>query len=355
MARKKKTILLVEGDHQSLEQTRELLEKAEYEVVATTDGIDGLRQARKEQPQLVMVGLRLSGMEPNEVCQRLKADAATEDLPIIMIMTEDMLEDQMLGREADVDDYLIRPFTALELITKISPYTARDEMTGRVISTGSAELDDKMGGGIPLGSLTLIEGSSGAGKSVLSQQMMHGSLQEGYKLALFTSENTVRSLITQMQSLSLDIVHFLLLGRLRVYPIEVGHLSDGAPTALLDALRNESDRDMIFVDSLTSAVGGCSLRDILSYFEGCKRLCADGKTLLVVLHSHGLSQELTIRIRSICDAHLRLRTEEVGQRLVKTLEVTKIRGADKTTGNIVSFEVEPGWGMRIIPITKVRG
>jgi len=161
--------------------------------------------------------------------------------------------------------------------------------------------------------------------------------------------------ITQMQSLSLDIVNFLLLGRLRVYPIETGHLDDEAPLALLKALRNESDRDMIIIDSLTSAVGSSSLSDILRYFEGCKRLCADGRTLLVVLHSHGLSQELTIRIRSICDAHLRLRTEEVGQKLVKTLEVTKIRGADKTTGNIVSFEVEPGWGMRIIPITKVRG
>ena len=352
---RKRIVLMVEGDHASMEQTRDLLEQAEYAVVTTTDGVDGLRLARKEGPHLVMVGTRLSGMEPNEVCRRLKKDPATEDLPVIMVMTEDMLDDQMLGREAEVDDYLIRPFTALELITKISPYTARDEVMGRVISTGSAELDDKMGGGIPLGSLTLIEGASGAGKSVLTQQMMHGTLQEGYKLALFTSENSVRSLITQMQSLSLDIMHFLILGRLRVYPIETGHLDDEAPVALLKALRNESDRDMIFVDSLTSAVGSSSLRDTISYFEGCKRLCADGRTLLVVLHSHGLSQELTIRIRSICDAHLRLRTEEVGQKLVKTLEVTKIRGADKSTGNIVSFEVEPGWGMRIIPISKVRG
>jgi flagellar protein FlaH len=230
-----------------------------------------------------------------------------------------------------------------------------EEGTIPVVSTGSYEIDNRMGGGVPLGSLTLIEGNSGAGKSVLTQQMMHGSLQEGYKLALFTSENSVRSLITQMQSLSLDIVHYLLLGKLRVYPIEVGHLADEAPVALLEAFRNESDRDMIFVDSLTTAVGRSSLRDILSYFEGCKRLCADGRTILVVLHSHGLSEDLTIRIRSICDAHLRLRTEEIGQKLVKTLEVTKIRGADKKTGNIVSFEVEPGWGMRIIPITKVRG
>jgi flagellar protein FlaH len=56
----------------------------------------------------------------------------------------------------------------------------------------------------------------------------------------------------------------------------------------------------------------------------------------------------------MCDAHLRLRIEEMGDRLMKVLEVAKVRGADKNTGNIVSFDVEPGWGMRIIPISKAK-
>lgn len=354
MARRKSKILVIEGDSQSLEQTEELLEQAEYEVLVAMDGVEGMREARRQQPALVMVSLDLPGMAGDELCTLLKSDPATEDLPIIMVITEDQLENQVIGREADVEDFLVKPFTSLELITKISPYTSKGDMEG-VISTGSGELDDKMGGGVPLGSLTLIEGDSGAGKSVLTQQLMCGSLREGYTAALFTSENTVRSLVNQMQSLSLDVMHYLLLGKLRVFPIEVGHLGSKAPVALFAAVRNESDYDMIFVDSLTSAVGYSSLEDVISYFEKCKRLSADGKTLLIVLHSHGLSRELVVRIRSICDAHLRLRTEEVGQKLVKTMEVTKIRGAEKKTGNIVSFEVEPGWGMRIIPVSKVRG
>ncbi|MBK7178915.1 MAG: hypothetical protein IPH82_17340 [Chloroflexi bacterium] len=91
------------------------------------------------------------------------------------------------------------------------------------------------------------------------------------------------------------------------------------------------------------------------FFEECKRLCARGSSIILILHSHALNSELLVRIRSLCDAHLQLRTEEVGKKLVKTLEVTKVRGADKTTGNIVSFEVEPGWGMRVIPVSKVKG
>jgi len=351
---KKKMIMVIEGDLQTLQQTQLMLEEAEYDVTATMDPVEGLREARRLQPSLIMVSLTLLGMAGDEICRRLKSDPATEDLPLILTIEEEQLENQVIGREAKVEDYLVKPYSALELITKVSPYTGKNELEG-VVSTGSAQLDDKMGGGVPLGSLTLIEGASGAGKSVLTQQMIHGSLLDGYMVSLFTSENTVKSLVTQMRSLSLDIVNHLLLNRLRVYPIEVGHLDASAPELLLQAFRGEETRDMVFADSLTSAVGHSSLKEILSFFEGCKRLCSKGGTLLIVLHSHGLSQELTIRIRSICDAHLRLRTEEVGQRLVKTLEVTKIRGAEKTTGNIVSFEVEPGWGMRIIPVSKVRG
>ena len=55
----------------------------------------------------------------------------------------------------------------------------------------------------------------------------------------------------------------------------------------------------------------------------------------------------------MCDSHLSLRNEEIGDRMIKVLEVAKIRGADMQTGNIVSFDVEPMLGMKIIPVSKV--
>ncbi|MCK5140490.1 MAG: flagellar accessory protein FlaH, partial [Thermodesulfovibrionia bacterium] len=60
------------------------------------------------------------------------------------------------------------------------------------------------------------------------------------------------------------------------------------------------------------------------------------------------------RIRSICDAHLHLKIEEAGNQLIKMIEVAKIRGAQKSTGNIISFDVDPGFGLRIIPISKAQ-
>ena len=231
----------------------------------------------------------------------------------------------------------------------------KEEQKKTVVSTGNLEIDTKMGGGIPLGSLTLIDGDSHSGKSVLSQQMIWGSLRDGFQLSLFTTENTVKSLITQMQSLNIDILDYLLLGKLNVFPMEVAKLRGQALVKLIQAVKAEDDRDMVFVDSLTPCIVRNDVDNILSYFEECKRLCSSRKTIINVIHSHAVSKEVLVRMQSLCDAHLRLRTEEVGERLIKTMEVSKIRGASKTTGNIVSFEIEPGWGMKVIPISKAQG
>jgi flagellar protein FlaH len=226
-----------------------------------------------------------------------------------------------------------------------------------VVSTGSREIDDKMGGGIPLGSLTLIEGDSHSGKSVLSQQMTWGTLHDGSRMSFFTTENTVKSLVRQMQSLSIDILDYLLLGRLRIFPMEIAQSGDDILTKLLQAIKAEGRRgsDLIFVDALTPCIASTPPEVVLRFFEQCKRLCSDGMTILMIVHSHAVDSDLLVRITSLCDAHLRLRTEEVGERLIKAMEVAKVRGASKRTGNIVSFEVEPGLGMRIIPLSKAQG
>jgi flagellar protein FlaH len=225
-----------------------------------------------------------------------------------------------------------------------------------VVSTGSAEIDNKMGGGIPIGSMTLIEGDSHAGKSVLSQQMIWGSLHDQFRTSVFTAENTVKSLVRQMQSLDLDVMGYFLMRRLRVFPMEVARAKGNVLDRLLGAVRQEAllGSDIVFIDALTPCIFAVAQEDVLAFFEGCKRLCSDGTTILAVIHSHAVSNELLVRITSLCDAHLRLRTEQAGDKLVKTMEVSKVKGASRNTGSIVSFEVEPGLGMRIIPISKAQ-
>ena len=226
----------------------------------------------------------------------------------------------------------------------------------KVISTGSSEIDKKLGGGIPAGSLTLIEGQSDSGKSVVAQQMIWGSLHDGASVVLYTTENTVKSFIRQMASLALDVLDFVLLGRLRIVEVSSGRSGLSAAevlTRLINSMRKQTGADMMVVDSLTTFVSHGVSDEAVAYFEECREICSDyGKTIMNISNSYAFDHSTLARLRSMCDAHLSLRVEEVGDKLVKIMEVSKIRGASKTTGNIITFDVEPNLGMRIIPISK---
>ncbi len=227
----------------------------------------------------------------------------------------------------------------------------------RSISTGNLEFDKKMGGGIPDGSLTLIEGQSDAGKSVLVQQLTWGALQDGLRVLFYTTENTTRSLLKQMGDLGLDIEDHFLLGKINIYAVPQAFNEEQSLSViqmLREHIAQRQDADLVVVDSLTTFVSHVSEQETLTFFTLCKAFCDEGKTLLFTMHAYAFSEQMFIRLRSICDAHMRLRVEEVGDQLLKALEVAKIRGAEKSTGNVISFEVEPNMGMRIVPITKAK-
>ena len=229
------------------------------------------------------------------------------------------------------------------------------EVKREIITTGNTEIDKRLGGGIPIGSLTLIEGQSDAGKSVLAQQMIWGSLNGNHKVVLFTTENTVKSLVTQMHSLGLDILDHLLVGWLKIYPLQPTKTDLSACfEILLESMGKLEDFDLVVIDSLTPVIAYTSLGEVLSFFERCKNLCDDGRTIINVAHSFAFNEEILTRIRSMCDAHLRLGIEELGDKLMKYIQVAKVKGADKGTGNIISFDVEPGIGIKILPLSRAQ-
>jgi flagellar protein FlaH len=125
-------------------------------------------------------------------------------------------------------------------------------------------------------------------------------------------------------------------------------------TMLAHFHRLEGRFEVIFIDSLTSFVSQVSDSSTLTFLTGLKELCDQGITVFLTIHSAAFDEQMFMRMRSLCDAHLRLRVEEMGELLVKVLEVAKVRGAQKTTGNIITFDVDPGLGMKIIPIAKAK-
>jgi archaeal flagellar protein FlaH len=224
------------------------------------------------------------------------------------------------------------------------------------ISTGNEELDKKIGGGIPSNSLTLIEGQPDSGKSVLTQQIIWGSLKNKYRVAAFSTENTTKSLITQMQSLNLDVLDYLLLNRLQIFPVDAKKTTRSLNEGLFPLIYSCARKgiDLVVVDSITYYATHVSLTDLISFFEDCKSLNRKGLSIICSVHSYAFEENTMVRIGAMCDAHLKLRIETMGAKLIKILEVAKVRGAVMKTGNIVSFDVEPNWGIRIIPYSKAR-
>jgi flagellar protein FlaH len=240
-------------------------------------------------------------------------------------------------------------------MAKILTSDEEERSQDEIICTGHSEIDKRLGGGIPVGSLTLIEGQSDAGKSVLSQQMMWGALNSKHRVILFTTENTVKSMHSQMESLGLSILDGLLLGWVKIFQVEPSKMKTmNSFETIITGIKAYPTFKLIIVDSLTPVIAHTSLDQIIDYFEQCKKLCDGGRTIINVAHTYAFDEQVLIRIRSVCDAHLRLRIEEVGDKLVKVLEVAKVRGADKSTGNIMSFDVDPGIGMRIMPLGRAK-
>jgi archaeal flagellar protein FlaH len=232
-----------------------------------------------------------------------------------------------------------------------------EEEKKRIISTGQPEINKKLGGGIPVKSLILIEGQSDAGKSVLCQQITWGSLNSGFRVVMFTTENTITSMVTQMESLGLDILHHLLLGNFKIYPIKSSAITSdpkGVFEKILDTMGRLESFELFIIDALTPIVTQCGGDVALSYFERCKSYCDKGRTIINVAHTYAFEQDFLVRSRSVCDAHLKLIIEKVGDKLVKSLEVSKIRGAAQSTGNILSFDVEPQIGIKIMPVSRAK-
>ena len=227
----------------------------------------------------------------------------------------------------------------------------------RMISTGSIEMDRKLGGGIPYGTLMLVEGAESSGKSTLVQQLIWSALKDHEPASLYMTEQTIQSLLRQMASLGIDIRDYFLMDLLQIYPI--GTNSDVlGPEILFNELfshiKGNEDCRILVVDSLTTLAADAGGVQIQDFFLKCKQLCDDGKVIIVTAHTNAFNEEILTRLRSVCDAFIRLDVHRTGNMLLKTLEVAKIRGADMKTGNILGFEIEPERGIRIIPISRAK-
>ena len=226
-----------------------------------------------------------------------------------------------------------------------------------VITTGSTEIDRRLGGGIPYNTVMLIEGQDASGKSTFAQQLLWGTLNAGHRASIYTTEQNVPALLRQMESLGQDATDYFLLNDLQIFPLSSSGENEDPDLffkLLSEHIWQQDSSRMIVIDSLTTFVSRAGGEQIQDFFNEMKNVCERGQVIACTVHENAFDEEFLLRVRSICDAYLRLQVNASGTSLVKTMEVAKIRGADMRTGNILGFEVEPGMGIRIVPVSRAK-
>ena len=120
------TILIVEDDPATVELVRLYLERDGHTVMATGDGLEGLRVARESSPDLVVLDLNLPSLDGMKVCRALREES---DVPIVMLTARVEEDDRLAGLDLGADDYVTKPFSPRELAARVRAVlrrTARD-------------------------------------------------------------------------------------------------------------------------------------------------------------------------------------------------------------------------------------
>jgi two-component system, OmpR family, alkaline phosphatase synthesis response regulator PhoP len=121
----KGTILVIDDEKDLTELVSYNLQKEGFVVRCARDGESGLVSAVADSPDLVIVDLMMPGIDGLEVCRRLRLDARTSAIPVIMLTAKSGESDRIVGLELGADDYVTKPFSPRELAARIKAVLRR--------------------------------------------------------------------------------------------------------------------------------------------------------------------------------------------------------------------------------------
>lgn len=226
-----------------------------------------------------------------------------------------------------------------------------------VLPTGNEELDLRLGGGIPSPSLILIEGDHGTAKSVLALQFIYGALRSGLRTYVCSTEALVKGYLAQARKLSYDLYDFFIKGKLKIIPVHMEGVAWAKELAkyLLNALSKymtvtKSEYDVFAIDTFSVLAVYSDMSAVLNFLTEAKTITGEGKLVIMTLHPKGLPEDVSLRLKSMCDGYFKLSLRDIGGKSVKVMEVVKLRGAPSPLDATIVFDVDPAFGIKVIPI-----
>jgi sigma-B regulation protein RsbU (phosphoserine phosphatase) len=130
---KLESVLLVDDNPANLRLLSQILCERNYHVRAVTSGTRALASAQMEPPDLILLDIRMPGMDGYQVCQRLKADPATESIPVLFISALDDVGDKMKAFSAGGVDYITKPFQVEEVVARVETHLSLRRLQRRLM------------------------------------------------------------------------------------------------------------------------------------------------------------------------------------------------------------------------------
>jgi flagellar protein FlaH len=227
-------------------------------------------------------------------------------------------------------------------------------------------LNEELGGGFPEGSIVLIEGEYGAGKSVLSQRFNYGMLQTGAAVTHLSAEFTTGGFIDQMHSLNYDVTEHLLGEELLFLyaDIDSGNALTEGDGERMDLMRRLMEAetmwqsDVITIDTFSAILRNDpkfealvrqnderqAALEIISFFRD---VISRGQTIILTVDPTTVNDDAIGPFRSIADVYLQLQTVEVGNDVRRNIAVKRFTGMGEQVGDTVGFSVRSGTGVVI--------
>lgn len=113
------TILTVDDTPANVRLLTHYLEKQGYRVLTAEDGFEGFKAAVQYHPDLVLLDVMMPGTDGYEVCELLKAEEETKDIPVVFLTAKADVEDRVRGFELGAVDYITKPFNLVEIAARV--------------------------------------------------------------------------------------------------------------------------------------------------------------------------------------------------------------------------------------------
>jgi flagellar protein FlaH len=216
-------------------------------------------------------------------------------------------------------------------------------------------LADSMGLRLPNRSLYVLQGAVGGGKSLVSQRLVYGMVENGVKVLVITTELTTRGWIEQMESIGYGITDAIREGKLMVFS-RFGSIAESSPdVGLIQLLESEAVElaDVVVIDSASSLMP--SDLDDASRFQLMQRLrqiSSQGRSLMLCVDPVEMDEKLMHNLRSSAEVVLDLMTTMIGGEIKRNVVVTRYLRAAGPVQTSIGWRVEPSMGF-IVDITAV--